>query len=124
MKALLLENISAVAVEGFRQAGYEIEAHKTALDERELAEKIKPVSLLGVRSKTRVTAAVLEAAPKLGERDFGGVHPLSGLLKIALSGAATAESRVHVRQNAPMRRDIFLGKGDQARIAHDVDIGF
>ena len=65
MKALLLENISAVAVEGFRQAGYEVEAHKTALDERELVEKIKPVSLLGVRSKTRVTAAVLQAAPKL-----------------------------------------------------------
>lgn len=65
MKALLLENISAVAVEGFRQAGYEVEEHKTALDERELVEKIKPVSLLGVRSKTRVTAAVLEAAPKL-----------------------------------------------------------
>jgi D-3-phosphoglycerate dehydrogenase len=65
LKALLLENISAVAVEGFRQAGYEVEEHKTALDERELVEKIKPVSLLGVRSKTRVTAAVLEAAPKL-----------------------------------------------------------
>ena len=65
MKALLLENISAVAVEGFRQAGYEVEEHKTALDEREPVEKIKPVSLLGVRSKTRVTAAVLEAAPKL-----------------------------------------------------------
>jgi len=65
LKALLLENISAVAVEGFRQAGYEVEAHKTALDERELVEKIKPVSLLGVRSKTRVTAAVLQAAPKL-----------------------------------------------------------
>ena len=65
MKALLLENISAVAVEGFRQAGYEVEAHKTALDERDLVEKIKPVSLLGVRSKTRVTAAVLQAAPKL-----------------------------------------------------------
>jgi D-3-phosphoglycerate dehydrogenase / 2-oxoglutarate reductase len=65
LKALLLENISAVAVEGFRQAGYEVEAHKTALDERELVEKIKPVSLLGVRSKTRVTAPVLPAAPKL-----------------------------------------------------------
>ena len=65
LKALLLENISAVAVEGFRQAGYEVEAHKTALDERELVEKIKPVSLLGVRSKTRVTAAALQAASKL-----------------------------------------------------------
>src|SRR5947209_11173595 len=65
LKALLLENISAVAVEGFRQAGYEVEAHKTALDERELIEKVKPVSILGVRSKTRVTAAALQAVSKL-----------------------------------------------------------
>lgn len=65
MKALLLENISAVAVEGFREAGYEVESHKTALDGQELVEKVKDISLLGVRSKTRVTSAVLQAAPKL-----------------------------------------------------------
>jgi D-3-phosphoglycerate dehydrogenase len=65
LKALLLENISAVAVEGFREAGYEVESHKTALDERELIEKVKDVSVLGVRSKTRVTSAVLQGAPKL-----------------------------------------------------------
>jgi D-3-phosphoglycerate dehydrogenase len=65
LKALLLENISAVAVEGFREAGYEVESHKTALDERELIEKVKDLSVLGVRSKTRVTSAVLEGAPKL-----------------------------------------------------------
>ncbi len=65
MKVLLLENISAVAVEGFREAGNEVESHKTALEERDLIEKIKGVSVLGVRSKTRVTSAVLEASPKL-----------------------------------------------------------
>jgi D-3-phosphoglycerate dehydrogenase / 2-oxoglutarate reductase len=65
LKVLLLENISAVAVEGFREAGYEVESHKNALDERELIEKVKPVSILGVRSKTRITKAVLEAAAKL-----------------------------------------------------------
>lgn len=65
LKVLLLENISAVAVEGFRHAGYEVESHKTALDEHELIEKMKAVSVLGVRSKTRVTSAMLEAAPKL-----------------------------------------------------------
>ena len=62
MKALLLENISAVAVEQFRAAGYEVESHKSALEEHELLEKIRGVSILGVRSKTRVTAAALEAA--------------------------------------------------------------
>jgi D-3-phosphoglycerate dehydrogenase len=65
LKVLLLENISAAAVEAFREAGYEVESQKTALQERELIEKVKEISILGVRSKTRVTPAVLEAAPKL-----------------------------------------------------------
>ena len=55
MKALLLENISAVAVQVFRDAGYEVESLKPALEERELIEKIRGVSILGVRSKTRVS---------------------------------------------------------------------
>src|SRR5215472_13799092 len=65
LKVLLLENISAVAVEVFRDAGYEVESLKAALDERELIEKIRGVSILGVRSKSRVSKAVLEAAPGL-----------------------------------------------------------
>jgi len=62
LKVLLLENISAVAVEQFRAAGYDVESHKAALEERELIEKIRGVSVLGVRSKTNVSAAVIEAA--------------------------------------------------------------
>jgi D-3-phosphoglycerate dehydrogenase len=62
---LLLENISAVAVEQFRDAGCEVESLKAALDERELIEKVRPASILGVRSKTRITSAVLDAAPNL-----------------------------------------------------------
>jgi D-3-phosphoglycerate dehydrogenase len=65
LKVLLLENISAVAVELFRGAGYEVESLKAALEEQELAEKVRGASVLGVRSKTRITAKVLEAAPKL-----------------------------------------------------------
>ena len=65
MKALLLENISAVAVEVFRDAGYEVESLKPALEERELIEKIRGVSILGVRSKTLVSPAVLKAARNL-----------------------------------------------------------
>ena len=65
MKVLLLENISAVAVQVFRDAGYEVESLKAALDERELIEKIRGVSILGVRSKTRVSKAVLDAASGL-----------------------------------------------------------
>ena len=62
MHVLLLENISSVAVDLFRDAGYTVESLKAALDERELIEKIRGVSVLGVRSKTQVTAAVIEAA--------------------------------------------------------------
>lgn len=65
MKVLLLENISAVAVEGFRAAGHDVESHKAALEEGELIKKIGEVSILGVRSKTKVSAAVIEAAQKL-----------------------------------------------------------
>jgi len=65
LKVLLLENISAVAAELFHSAGYEVESLKAALEERELVEKVRGASVLGVRSKTRITAKVLEAAAKL-----------------------------------------------------------
>ncbi|HVO61033.1 MAG TPA: phosphoglycerate dehydrogenase [Terriglobales bacterium] len=65
MKVLLLENISAVAVQSFRDAGYEVESHKPALDERELVERVREMSILGVRSKTRISATVLQAAEQL-----------------------------------------------------------
>jgi len=65
LHVLLLENISAVAAQQFRDAGYEVESLKAALDERELIDKVREASILGARSKTRITAAVLAAAPKL-----------------------------------------------------------
>lgn len=65
MKVLLLENVSAVGVTQFRAAGYEVESLKVALEERELIEKIHGVSVLGVRSKTRVSKAVIDAASGL-----------------------------------------------------------
>ena len=65
MKVLLLENISGVAASQFEEAGFEVESFKGALDETELAKKIRGTSILGVRSKTRITAAVLDAAPEL-----------------------------------------------------------
>ena len=65
MKVLLLENISGVAASQFEEAGFEVESLKRALDERELVEKVRGTLILGVRSKTRITAAVLDAAPEL-----------------------------------------------------------
>jgi len=65
LKVLLLENISGVAASQFEEAGFQVESLKGALEERELVEKVRGTSILGVRSKTRITAAVLDAAPEL-----------------------------------------------------------
>lgn len=63
---LLLENISADAVAAFEQNGYpNVRVLKGALTEAALIEAIKDVHILGIRSKTKITAAVLDAAPKL-----------------------------------------------------------
>src|SRR4029078_530543 len=66
---------------------------------------------------------VLEAAPEFGQRNLGGVNAFGGLLKIALSGAAALKALLHVTQNAPVRPDVFLGEGDEAGIAQNVEVG-
>jgi len=65
LKVLLLENISGVAASQFEEAGFEVESLKGALDEAELIKKIRGASILGARSKTRISAAVLDASPEL-----------------------------------------------------------
>src|SRR6266404_1648938 len=57
--------MSGVAVTQFQEAGFEVEALKGALEEKELVGKVRGASILGVRSKTRITPAVLDAAPEL-----------------------------------------------------------
>jgi D-3-phosphoglycerate dehydrogenase / 2-oxoglutarate reductase len=64
-KVLLLENIHAQAHLLFSKQGYLVETLTTALDEDELCRRVAEVSLLGIRSKTQVTARVLAAAPQL-----------------------------------------------------------
>jgi D-3-phosphoglycerate dehydrogenase len=65
MKALLLENIHPEAVRVLNERGIEVVLVKGALDEAELVEAVRDVQLLGIRSKTNVTRAALEAAPGL-----------------------------------------------------------
>lgn len=65
MKVLLLENIESSATKAFEREGYQVEILKTALDEDQLSEKIKDISILGIRSKTKITRKVLENANKL-----------------------------------------------------------
>jgi D-3-phosphoglycerate dehydrogenase len=65
INVLLLENVHPYAVEAFRAEGFNVEVYPAGLDEDELCEKIKNVSVLGIRSKTMVTARVLENANRL-----------------------------------------------------------
>ncbi|MCA1624368.1 MAG: phosphoglycerate dehydrogenase [Acidobacteria bacterium] len=66
IKILLLENISDSAVEELNASGYaEIKKLSGALSEADLIKEIKGVHILGIRSKTHVTAKVLEKADKL-----------------------------------------------------------
>ncbi|GAB1645503.1 phosphoglycerate dehydrogenase [Krasilnikovia sp. MM14-A1259] len=65
VRVLLLESIHPDAVTRLEAQGYEVESVRNALDEAELIERIDGVHLLGIRSKTRVTAKALEAANSL-----------------------------------------------------------
>jgi D-3-phosphoglycerate dehydrogenase len=65
MKVLLLENIHPEAAAMFKQEGYEVETHTGAMEEEILLKHIHDVSILGIRSKTMVTAPILEQAKKL-----------------------------------------------------------
>ena len=60
---LFLENISDAAVSLFTSGGYaSVKKLGGALSEEELIKEIKDVHLLGIRSKTKITPKVLDAA--------------------------------------------------------------
>ncbi|KAL9129121.1 MAG: hypothetical protein Q9217_002331 [Psora testacea] len=62
---LLLENINQTGVEMLKNQGYQVTFLKTALSEDELIEKIRDVHVIGIRSKTKLTARVLREARNL-----------------------------------------------------------
>ncbi|MFC4727913.1 phosphoglycerate dehydrogenase [Coralloluteibacterium thermophilus] len=66
IKVLLLEGVSASAVEAFRSAGYtRIERHEKALEPAALHAALADTHILGIRSRTQLDAAALDAAPRL-----------------------------------------------------------
>jgi D-3-phosphoglycerate dehydrogenase len=65
IKILLLENIHPVAAEAFRQEGFAVETVKSSLPEGELIERVADVHILGIRSKTQVTPAIIDAGKRL-----------------------------------------------------------
>jgi D-3-phosphoglycerate dehydrogenase len=65
IKVVLLESVHPRAVEALESQGYTVESHKAALSGRELIAAAGDASLLGIRSKTRLTPEFFEAAPRL-----------------------------------------------------------
>ncbi|PYQ44455.1 MAG: phosphoglycerate dehydrogenase [Acidobacteria bacterium] len=66
MKIVLLEGVHDRAVENFKRHGYAtIERHKKALAGDELRAVVADAYFVGIRSRTRLTADAIAAAPKL-----------------------------------------------------------
>jgi len=66
IKVLLLEGVSDTAVEALAERGYgNVERLSGALDEAMLCEKLQDVRILGIRSRTQLTARALQATNKL-----------------------------------------------------------
>lgn len=65
INVLLLENVHPIAIELLKSEGFNVETYHAAMTEDELIQRIKNVSVLGIRSKTQVTAKVLEHANRL-----------------------------------------------------------
>ncbi|CAG8033221.1 unnamed protein product [Penicillium salamii] len=65
IKVLLLENVNETGREILSQQGYQVEFLKSSLPEDQLIEKIRDVHVIGIRSKTKLTARVLKEAKNL-----------------------------------------------------------
>ena len=65
IKVLLLENVHPMAEKILKEEGYQVEIHAGGMDEEELVERVKDVSILGIRSKTQVTERVIDNARRL-----------------------------------------------------------
>ncbi|WP_460760878.1 phosphoglycerate dehydrogenase [Lysobacter fragariae] len=66
IRVLLLEGLSQTAVDSFRAAGYsQIETHDKSLPEAELKRRIAEAHIIGIRSRSHLTAEVLAEARRL-----------------------------------------------------------
>ena len=65
IKVLLLENIHTNARDYLLEEGYQAELLSHSLPEDELCERIKDVSIIGIRSKTQLTQKVIDHAQRL-----------------------------------------------------------
>ncbi len=65
IKILLLEGIHPKGITLLEEEGFDVENYPAGLSEDELVEKIKGVSVIGIRSKTHITKRVLDNADRL-----------------------------------------------------------
>ncbi|KAK5722581.1 D-3-phosphoglycerate dehydrogenase 2 [Elasticomyces elasticus] len=65
IKVLLLENVNKTGQDILKKKGYQVEAIKSSLPEDQLIEKIRDVHVIGIRSKTQLTANILKHAKNL-----------------------------------------------------------
>ena len=65
VRVLLLENVNVTGQSILKKQGYQVEALKSSLAEDQLIEKIRDVHVIGIRSKTQLTANVLKHAKNL-----------------------------------------------------------
>ncbi|OXH41221.1 phosphoglycerate dehydrogenase [Cryptococcus neoformans] len=64
-KVLLLENINLDAADYLKSQGYEVDHVTKAYTEEELIAKLPNYHAIGIRSKTKITAKVIDANPQL-----------------------------------------------------------
>ena len=65
IKVLLLEKLDKSARDLFEKEGYDVETHDGSLSENKLIDKIKKVSILGIRSKTHISKKVIKSSNRL-----------------------------------------------------------
>ena len=65
IKVVLVENIHPSGAAALRAEGFSVETMTGAPDEAKLLKLVRDAHVLGIRSKTEVTDAILEAAPRL-----------------------------------------------------------
>ena len=136
---LLLENISMSAVETLKSAGYtNVERITTALDPAELRERLKGVRMLGIRSRSRINADVIDGNRSLiaigcfsvgtNQVDLGLCHgmgipvfnaPFSNTRSVA--ELTIAEAVMLFRRVFPKSNAAHQGRWDKAaRDAHEI----
>jgi D-3-phosphoglycerate dehydrogenase len=65
MRVLLLEGIHEAAAEYFEKEGYTVRALPGSVDEEALIRELPGITLLGIRSRTRITRRIVESALEL-----------------------------------------------------------